>query len=124
MRRILLESALILAVLGTVALGGYELTAKSPRLLGQPLPGWYRTLRVEHLVPWRQPTRIYPLDKVLHEGREAALYYGMMAGIIKPVRAPRSRIASGIIRTTAAAPAASVPGHAPEPGRPHNARRG
>ncbi len=124
MRRILLESALILAILGAVALGGYELTAKSPRLLGQPLPGWYRTLRVERLVPWRQPTRIYPLDKVLHEGREASLYYGMMAGIVRPVRIPRSRVESGIVKTTAAVPAAASPGHAPGPGRPHSASRG
>ncbi len=124
MRRILLESAFILAVLGTVAMSGYELTAKSPRLLGQPLPGWYRTVRVEHMVPWRRPTRIYPLDKVLHEGKEASLYYGMMAGIVNPFRPPRPGKGIGPLRASAYSPASALPGPAPGPGRLHSANRG
>lgn len=113
---------MILTILGVTAMGGYEVTAKSPRLLGQPIPGWSRTCQVEHLVPWRQPTRIFPLDKALHEGQEAFLYYGMMAGLIDG-RRPFTRPPS--LRTAIAAPpGVSVPDHAPGTDRHHSATRG
>lgn len=61
------------------ALGHYELTAKSPRVLGRPLPGWPETLQVERRTRWNPPTGILPVDKLLHEGEEAARYYGLLA---------------------------------------------
>lgn len=72
-----LRSALIvvLTVLGGL-LGLYEITAKSPALLGQPLPGWRKCCLAERRTPWRQPTGIPPLDSLLHESREALLFYG------------------------------------------------
>jgi hypothetical protein len=60
------------------ALGFYELTAKSPALLGQPLPGWQKTNRIEQLTDWQQPTGFLLVDKLLHEGEEAARFYGML----------------------------------------------
>ncbi len=122
MRRRLQETVIILAILVLTAMSGYELTAKSPRLLGQPLPGWSRTLQVEHLVRWRQPSRIYPLDKALHEGREAWLYYGLMAGMI--TRDPFPHSAPTLKSSTAAHPYASTPGHAQGPDKPRTAKRG
>ncbi len=122
MRRTLLETVVILAILCFTAMSGYELTAKSPRLLGQALPGWVNTVRVEHLISWQQPTRIYPLDKVLHEGREAWLYYGMVVGL-----ANRNRISSqpAMFKTAdAAPPCVAIPDPAPRPDRPRSARRG
>ncbi len=88
MRRTLLESTVILGILAFTAMFAYELTAKSPRLVGHPLPGWGDTVRVEHLVSWQQPTKIFPLDKLLHESREAWLYYGMMVGVRKQFPTP------------------------------------
>jgi len=70
----------VLIILMTVFLGLmglYEITAKSPRLLGRHLPGWSKSCRVERVTPWRQPTGIHPLDKILHEGQEALLFYGL-----------------------------------------------
>jgi len=62
----------------TVALFAlYELTAKSPKLIGEPLPGWYETQQVEKHTPWHSVTGILPLDKIIHEGHEALGYYGL-----------------------------------------------
>lgn len=61
------------------ALGLYELTAKSPTWLGQPLPGWQVTRQVELSTGWNQPTGLLPLDKFLHESEEAARFYGFLA---------------------------------------------
>ena len=80
MRRLTLLS-LCLAYYGVVALGFYEITAKSPQLLGAPLPGWNITCRVEKATPWRPATGILPVDKIIHETREACLYYGMLGSI-------------------------------------------
>lgn len=62
-----------------VALGIYEMTAKSPTLLGTRLPGWWATERAEHTTRWNPPTGILPLDKVLHEGEEAVRFYAVLA---------------------------------------------
>ncbi len=67
-----------LAIMLIAALGLYELTAKSPAWLGTPLPGWQETNQTEHTTAWRQPTGILPLDKLLHEGREAVRFYGLL----------------------------------------------
>lgn len=78
MRR-LAGMAIYLIWLITAALGHYELTAKSPLLLGRPLPGWPKTLQVERMTRWDPPTGILPVDKLLHEGEEAARFYGLLA---------------------------------------------
>ncbi len=61
-------------------LGLYELMAKSPRLIGEPLPGWTETQQVEMKTPWNPSTGIFPLDKLLHEGEEALRFYGFLQG--------------------------------------------
>ncbi len=63
---------------GVSALGFYEITAKSPALLGTPLPGWQSTCRAENTTPWQQPTGILAVDKLLHETQEAARFYGLV----------------------------------------------
>lgn len=79
MRRLAI-AGLFLAYSAASALGFYEITAKSPALLGSPLPGWGTTCRAERTTPWRQPTGILALDKILHETREACFFYGLIAG--------------------------------------------
>ena len=59
-------------------MGLYELTAKSPAWLGQPLPGWQVTRQVEQTTGWNQPTGFRPVDKLLHEGEEAVQFYGLL----------------------------------------------
>ena len=76
----LVGAGIYLIMMTTAALGLYELTAKSPLWLGTALPGWQETRRVERTTRWDPPTGIYPLDKLLHEGQEAARYYGLLAG--------------------------------------------
>ena len=80
MRR-LAFTGLYMAYISFVALGVYEITAKSPGLLGSPLPGWRTTCKVEKSTPWNPPTGLHPLDKVLHETQEAYLFYGLLAGL-------------------------------------------
>ncbi len=69
---------LLAAIFGLMSL--YELSAKSPTLLGSPLPGWRKSCRVERQTPWRQPTGIILVDMLLHEGQETLLFYGFLAG--------------------------------------------
>lgn len=75
MRRLLAAGAYI-ASMAFLAMAFYEVTAKSPELLGQPLPGWQTCHRAEISTRWQQPTGFLPLDKVLHEGEEALRFYG------------------------------------------------
>ena len=79
MRR-LAFAGLFLAYSGCMALGVYEVTAKSPALLGNPLPGWATTCRVEKSTPWKSATGISPLDRILHETQEACLFYSLLGG--------------------------------------------
>ncbi len=77
MRRLNTASICIMTVtVGLLAL--YELTAKSPALIGQPLPGWYETQVVEKHTPWNPATGIPFLDRLLHEGEEALRFYGLV----------------------------------------------
>ena len=76
MRHILFSGA-YLGALMLMALGFYEVTAKSPELLGRPLPGWQACLRAEHSTGWDPHTGIHPLDRLLHEGEEALAFYGL-----------------------------------------------
>lgn len=62
------------------ALAIYEVTAKSPRLTGFPLPGWWAAERAERATRWQPPTGILPFDKLLHEGEEAVRFYATLIG--------------------------------------------
>jgi hypothetical protein len=75
----LAAAGLGLAYLGGLGLGLYEMTAKSPTLLGEPLPGWWATERAEKTTRWDPPTGFLPLDKLLHEGEEAVRFYRILA---------------------------------------------
>lgn len=90
MRRLAILASFLAYFTGS-ALGFYELTAKSPTLLGSPLPGWDMTCRVEQSTPWRQPTGILPLDKLWHETQEACLFYGLGSGLVGQVFSPQER---------------------------------
>ena len=83
-RAILRESLLILIVTATSAaasgLGLYELAAKSANLPGGPWPGWREAARADIFTPWRPRTQLLPLDRLLHEGQEACLYYRELLG--------------------------------------------
>jgi len=68
----------MLAYVGVLGLGMYEVTAKSPTLLGEPLPGWRATVHAERTTQWNPPTGFLPLDKLLHEGEEALRYYRIL----------------------------------------------
>ncbi len=68
----------LLYVVG-IGLAMYEMTAKSPTLLGQPLPGWRATVRAERTTRWNPPTGILAVDKLLHEGEEALRFYRIIS---------------------------------------------
>jgi len=57
------------------------MTAKSPRLLGARLPGWWATDKAERSVHWNPPTGVLPVDKLLHEAEEAVRFYALLTGI-------------------------------------------
>ena len=78
MRR-LLATGVYLAAMSVLALAFYELTAKSPQLLGRPLPGWQASHRAEISTRWDSATGIDPLDRLLHEGQEALTFYGLQS---------------------------------------------
>ena len=71
-------AGLVVAYLGCLGLGLYEITAKSPALLGAPAPGWWATVRAERTTRWNPPTGFLPLDKVLHESEEAIRFYRIL----------------------------------------------
>jgi hypothetical protein len=58
-----------------VALGQYEIVAKSPLLLDEPLPGWVDANRAEHSVAYRPWTGVTAMDHLIHEGHEARIFY-------------------------------------------------
>lgn len=89
MRRQLVLWTLWATYAATLALGAYELVAKSPAVLGRPLPGWVDADLAEGRTRWRRPTGVLPLDKLLHEGQEALLYYGMLLDPV-PDSAPQT----------------------------------
>lgn len=79
MRRLRLL-ALFLCYLAVLGLANYELTAKSPRLLGQPLPGWRECRQVERCVRMHRRTGLPLVDRLLHEGEEALQFYNLLLG--------------------------------------------
>ena len=76
----LARTGIALTYFVAVALGIYEMTAKSPSLGVGHLPGWWAADRAEHTTRWNPSTGIYPLDKVLHEGEEAVRFYACLTG--------------------------------------------
>lgn len=73
-------AALVLGAWLVAGLGIYELTAKSPLLgLGAP-PGSRFAALAEAATRWQPPTGLLPVDKLLHEGEEAARFYAALAG--------------------------------------------
>lgn len=57
------------------AVGQYEVAAKSDRWLGVPLPSGHEARLADATTRYHEVTRIAVLDRVIHEGREAADYY-------------------------------------------------
>ncbi len=74
-------AGIALLYLSCAALGIYEMTAKSPSLLGTRLPGWWATDQAERTTRWNPPTGFLPMDKLLHEGEEAVRFYAVLTGI-------------------------------------------
>jgi len=70
-----LAALISILYLACLWLGFYELTAKSPPWLLGDLPGRAAAERAERAVRWERPTGILPVDKLLHEGREAVVFY-------------------------------------------------
>ena len=75
--------------LASVGLAGYEVVQKSPRSPLGPLPGAAIAARADRAVDWRSRTGIGMVDRLLHEGQEACLYYrGLVTGRL-PAPGPR-----------------------------------
>ena len=66
-----------LATVATLATGlvHYEITVRSDQLLGIALPGWWEAQLADHAVAYRALTGLRPLDRLLHEGAEAVVFY-------------------------------------------------
>lgn len=79
MRRLLTLLA-ALAWVTLVCLVGYELVEKSPSTPLGPLPGYEQARRADRLVRFRATTGIGTVDRLLHEGQEAVVYYRALAG--------------------------------------------
>ncbi len=75
MTRIMQNAAMIIVALVFSALVNYETVAKSPELLGAPLPGWRLARRVDRVVDYRHATGVSAVDRLLHESLEAVEFY-------------------------------------------------
>lgn len=88
------KAALLYTIyLACLGLGFYEITAKTPVWLVPDLPGRTVANHAERSVRWDRPTGILPLDKLVHEGREAVVYYrslGQRRGPALSLRSSRS----------------------------------
>jgi len=80
-------ACLVLCAWVIAALGCYELAAKSPLGPAGAWPARRAARQAEALTRWRPPTGLPPLDKLLHEGEEAARFYAALAGPRPPGRA-------------------------------------
>lgn len=74
MRRLLFFLASV-AWLALVGLLGYELVQKSASTPLGPLPGHEVARNAERWVEFRATTGVGSVDRLLHEGEEAAYYY-------------------------------------------------
>ncbi len=79
-------AGLIVCAWVIAALGCYELAAKSPVGPAGAWPARRAARQAEAVTRWRPPTGLLPLDKLLHEGEEAARFYAALAGIRPPGR--------------------------------------
>lgn len=88
------KAALLYTIyLACLGLGFYEVTAKTPPWLVTDLPGRTAAEAAERSVRWDRPTGVLPLDKLLHEGREALVFYhhlGQRRGPALSLRSSRS----------------------------------
>ncbi len=71
---------LVLAAWTVAVLGYYELAAKCPEALAGRWPGRRAACQAEASTRWQPPTGLLPVDKLLHEGEEAARFYAALAG--------------------------------------------
>ncbi|MBU0741756.1 hypothetical protein KKG45_01020 [bacterium] len=83
--RSLQKSLFVLAMAATTGLFSYEIVCKSDAWLGGPLPGWFEAQDVERWTPFVRWTGSPPVDRLIHEGQEAAAYYSFFLR-----RGPRS----------------------------------
>ena len=65
--------------LATTGLVSYEVVQKSPRTPLGPLPGAATAAVADRSVTWEATTGITPVDRLLHESREACFYYRGLA---------------------------------------------
>lgn len=74
---------IVTSILAITGLVGYEIVQKSSASALGPLPGAHLANRADKAVKWDPPTGITPVDMILHESQEAALYYkGLATGSI------------------------------------------
>lgn len=71
---------LVMAAWAIAALGLYELAEKSPDAMARHWPGRRAARQAEASTRWQPPTGLLPVDKLLHEGEEAARFYAALAG--------------------------------------------
>ncbi len=99
----LLQAGAVLLYIACLALGIYEVTAKSPSILGARLPGWWAADQAEHATRWDPPTGLMPLDKVLHESEEAVRFYAALTGIQATERRTAYRYPTRALRSSKSA---------------------
>lgn len=80
-------AGLVLGAWVIAALGLYELAAKAPVDVAAGWPGRRAARQAESATRWRPPTGLMPIDRILHEGEEAARFYAALTGIRPPGRA-------------------------------------
>lgn len=74
---------IVTSILAVTGLVGYEIVQKSSSSALGPLPGAHLANRADRAVQWNPPTGFTPVDVLLHESHEAALYYkGLATGSI------------------------------------------
>jgi hypothetical protein len=67
-----------LLFISAIGLFNYEVVAKSQSITGLQLPGWLDARKAEAQVAYRPATEIPPLDTLIHEGREAVVFYSRL----------------------------------------------
>ncbi len=93
LRRRAAGAAMVLGLTGLAALAHYELASHGRDPWGSHLPGWAEARQIDLVTPWSPLTGLAPLDRALHEGHEALLYYRTLLG--RPVDPPRRPHAAG-----------------------------
>lgn len=77
--KILRNLILVMCWLVLLGLVKYEVVHKAPRTSLGPLPGSALADLADQRVRYRSLTGVRPVDRVLHEGQEAYLYYRWLA---------------------------------------------